>query len=109
LSFWCGSRPPFRSNCGWSAGACSNELTVFIGNCGLVPTGYQPWAYLTVRRSAGLLSPPTQIGIGFCTGLGVNTTSSNFTYLLERSEERPVETDWRSRQATPDDKKTVAR
>ena len=60
-----------------------NRLTVFIGNCGLVPTGYQPWAYFTVRRSAGPLSPPTQIGIGFCTGFGVNTTSSKFTYFPE--------------------------
>jgi hypothetical protein len=34
-----------------------------------------------VRRSAGALSPPTQIGIGFCTGLGVKTTSSKLTYL----------------------------
>ena len=34
-----------------------------------------------MRRSAGALSPPTQIGIGCCTGFGVNTTSENFTYL----------------------------
>ena len=78
-----GSRPAFSAKPCMRARPVLKRLTVFIGNCGFVPTGYQPWAYLTVRRSAGPLSPPTQIGIGFCTGLGVNTTSSNFTYLPE--------------------------
>src|ERR1051325_1238299 len=76
-----GLRPDFSANPCMRARPLLKRLTVFIGNCGLVPTEYQPWAYLTVRRSAGPLSPPTQIGIGFCTGLGVNTTSSKITYL----------------------------
>src|SRR3984893_5247202 len=78
-----GLRPAFSANPRNRIRPVLKRLTVFIGNCGLVPTGYQPWAYLAVRRSAGPLSPPTQIGIGFCTGFGMNTTSSNFTYLPE--------------------------
>jgi hypothetical protein len=36
-----------------------------------------------VRRKSGPLSPPTQIGIGFCTGFAVKSTSSNLTYFPE--------------------------
>ena len=57
------------------------RLSVFIGNCGLVPTGYQHRHSARCGATPGALSPPTQIGIGCCTGFGVNTTSENFTYL----------------------------
>src|SRR5207244_1032569 len=57
-----GSRPAFSAKPCMRARPVLKRLTVFIGNCGFVPTGYQPWPYLTVRRNAGPLSPPTQIG-----------------------------------------------
>src|SRR5262249_56942821 len=76
-----GSRPNFAASSRSFAAPPLNRVSVSIGNCGLVPIGYHASAYLAVRRSAGPLSPPTQIGIDFCTGFGVNTTSSNFTDL----------------------------
>src|SRR5436305_8170225 len=59
-----GVAPAFSAKLCSRARPLLKRLTGFIGNCGLVPTGYQPWAYLTVRRSAGPLSQPTRIGIG---------------------------------------------
>ena len=76
-----GSRPAFSVRSRSFATPALNRVSVSIGNCGLVPIGYHASPYFAVRRSAGPLSPPTQIGIDFCTGFGVNTTSENFTYL----------------------------
>ncbi|SVB12725.1 uncharacterized protein METZ01_LOCUS165579, partial [marine metagenome] len=48
-----------------------------MGKVGLEPRGYQPSANSAVRRRAGRLSPPTQMGgWGFCTGFGRKLMSS---------------------------------
>src|SRR5277367_2614289 len=76
-----GSRPAFAVRSRNLTAPAFNRVSVSIGNCGLVPMGYHASAYFAVRRIAGPLSPPTQIGIDACTGFGVNTTSENFTYF----------------------------
>src|SRR6185437_1387773 len=45
-----------------------NRSRVSSRKAGLVPIGYQPSPSLAVRRRAGPLSPPTQIGTRCCTG-----------------------------------------
>ncbi len=52
------------------------------GFCGLVPIGYHASPMRAARRSAGPLSPPTQIGgCGFCTGFGSKPILENRTCL----------------------------
>ena len=48
---------------------------------GLVPIGYQASPSLAVRRIAGPLSPPTQIGTRFWTGRGWKKMLENLAYL----------------------------
>ena len=48
---------------------------------GLVPIGYQASPSRAVRRIAGPLSPPTQIGTRFCTGRGWKKIFENLAYL----------------------------
>src|ERR1019366_3082001 len=76
-----GSRPAFSVMPRNFAAPALKRSSVSIGNCGLVPIGYHASPYFAVRRMAGPLSPPIQIGIDFCTGFGGNSTSLNFTYL----------------------------
>ena len=48
---------------------------------GFVPIGYQASPSRAVRRIAGPLSPPTQIGTRFCTGRGWKKMFENSAYL----------------------------
>ena len=91
-----GSRPAFSQAPRKRSICFSKRLTVFIGNWGLVPTGYQPCAYRAVRRKAGALSPPTQIGMGFCAGFGLKVTSSNFTYFPSNFGYSAVQSSWQA-------------
>ena len=77
-----GSRPAsaviFRRRATWAL----KRTRLSSGLAGLVPIGYQASPMRAVRRSAGPLSPPTQIGgCGFCTGLWAKTMLSKETCL----------------------------
>src|SRR6516225_9277369 len=58
-----------------------NRSSVSSRFCGLVPIGYQASPRVEVRRIAGPLSPPTQIGTLLCTGSGRKNTFENLAYL----------------------------
>src|ERR1700704_1775937 len=58
-----------------------NRFSVSRRNFGLVPIGYQASPSQAVRRNAGPLSPPTQIGTRFCTGRGWKKMFEKFAYL----------------------------
>src|SRR6266581_4870603 len=44
------------------------------------PKPYQPLPFVTARRYAGAVRPPTTTGIDACTGRGIACTPSNDTY-----------------------------
>src|SRR5512134_3325065 len=77
-----GSRPALRAASCSCAIPCENLSALLRGNSGLDPIGYHASPSVAVRRSAAGLSPPTQTGgCGFCTGLGMKLTLSNWAYL----------------------------
>src|SRR5206468_12868305 len=49
------------------------------------PKPYQPWPWVTARRYAGGVRPPTTIGIGFCTGR-VSRSEEHTSELQSRSD-----------------------
>src|SRR5436305_13617397 len=59
----------------------SNRFSVSSRLRGLVPIGYQASPSRAVRRIAGPLSPPTQIGTRFCTGRGWKKILEHLAYL----------------------------
>ena len=57
-----------------------SAVTDFCVSATSRPKPYQPCPWLTARRYAGGVRPPTTIGIGVCTGRGIACTPSNVTY-----------------------------
>ena len=77
-----GSRPAFSDTRCRRSTPSFRRAGVLSGMVWLFDPGYQASPNLTVRRSAGALSPPTQIGrCGLAAGFGSNITLSNFAYL----------------------------
>src|SRR5436309_1093950 len=66
-----GSRPAAVTILRGLGASVWKRLRLSSGFCGLVPIGYQASPRRAVRRNAGPLSPPTQIGGGgYCWGFG---------------------------------------
>ena len=73
------SMRPSSGGLGWRLAASRSAATNFSVPATSRPKPYQPLAWVTARRNAGAVRPPTTMGTGDCTGRGMACTPSNDT------------------------------